>query len=293
MKIDLHLHSTYSCDGEYSPKELIDLAQAKGLKVLSLTDHDTIAGVKEMMTAGKPAGIKVVPGIELSGQINEDPVHILGYDINVDSLRFQDYLQDFEAKERAATKETVKLFKEELNMDFDEQEMVERCLNSMFALVPLIEELTSNERYKELEIVKPYLPGGSRADMVVANFYWDNCTKGERFYVYIDIPDYRLLIDEIHKDGGLAILAHPLKLFYQNEEYLQAFMAAGIDGIEVYSSYHEKHQTQWYLEYAKKQGLLISGGSDFHGYFKPRVYLGDIDCEDETVFASLLASFKD
>jgi len=292
MKIDLHLHSDRSCDGEQSPTQLIDLAKAKGLDVVSLTDHDTITGVKEMMSAGASAGIKVIPGIELSGQINEDPVHILGYDIDPDSVRFINYLEDFEKKEREATVETVKLFQKELDMDFDPKEMVDRCLNSMFALVPLLEELTTNKRYRDLDIVKPYLPGGDRADMVIANFYWDHCTKGKKFYVYLDVPDYKQLIDEVHNDGGLAILAHPLELFYENEDYLSAVIQDGIDGIEVYSSYHKRFQTLWYLDYAKKHDLLISGGSDYHGYFKPQVFMGDIDCEDDSVFDPLLTRFK-
>ena len=292
MKIDLHIHSKYSCDGEYTPSQLIEAAKAKALEVVALSDHDTIIGVQEMMTARKQANIKVIPAIELSGQINEDPVHMLGYDIDPDSPRFNNYLEDFETLERNATIETVKRFKQELAMDYDIQEMTDRCLNSMFALVPIVEELTTNPRYRDLAIVKPYLPSGDRCDMPVANFYWDHCTKGKRFYVYLDVPDYRHLIDEIHKDGGLAVLAHPFELFYQNEEYLKAMIEAGVDGMEVYSSYHEKFQTLWYLDYAKKHDLLISGGSDYHGYFKPKVFLGAIDCEDEGVFDPLLKRFR-
>ena len=82
---DLHMHSMYSGDGQFSPKELIDIADKKGLKIISLTDHDAVKGVKEITELGKEKGIRVIPGIECSTILEGNDVHLLGYGIDIEN----------------------------------------------------------------------------------------------------------------------------------------------------------------------------------------------------------------
>jgi len=284
MKIDLHMHSYHSCDGEHSPTKLIDIAKKSGIDVVALTDHDTKIGVKEMMLAGERQGIKVIPAIEVTAQLSGDFVHILAYNIDPESSRFDKHLEDFEAIERASTEELIRMFQREFDFDVDFDEMMERCDNAIYSLVPLVEELVRNPKYHGFEDVKPYLPGGPRGDLPVANFYMDKCQMGDKFYIYLDILTYRGAIEQIHADGGIAVLAHPFDKFFENYEYLHAMKEAGLDGIEVFSNYHDKKQNEWYHNYAKENGLLVCGGSDYHGYFKPNVKMGEFNCfsHDET-----------
>lgn len=289
MKIDLHMHSKHSVDGEHSPTELIKMAKANDLALVSLTDHDTIIGYSEFKQAGLAYGVKTIPGIEISSQIDESSTHILGLNINPESKRFDYLLENFESKERATTAKLIEMFQEELNLQVPFEEMMDRCRHSIFSLVPLVEELTANPYYQRFDLVKPYLPGGNRSDLPIVNFYWDHCQKGGRFYIYMDIPTYDEIIDEIHKDGGLAILAHPFNTFYQQNEYLQMMLDAGLDGIEAYSNYHSPEQNLWYRNYALEKGLLISGGSDYHGAFKPQISIGEFGCDDQDeIFKALI-----
>ena len=85
---DLHMHSMYSGDGQFSPKELIDIADKKGLKIISLTDHDAVKGVKEITELGKEKGIRVIPGIECSTILEGNDVHLLGYGIDIENSYF-------------------------------------------------------------------------------------------------------------------------------------------------------------------------------------------------------------
>ena len=127
MKIDLHMHSSYSGDGEHSPEKLVMMAKELGIDVVALTDHDTINGVNEMLEAGKKHGIKVIPAIEISCQVCDNVTHILGYNINPNSKRFSEYLQNIIDMENAAIKENVILFKKVLDMDYDVDEMLKKC----------------------------------------------------------------------------------------------------------------------------------------------------------------------
>ena len=92
-RFDLHMHSCYSSDGQFTPKELIEIAKDKGLKTIALSDHDCISGVKEMIRLGNEVGIEVIPAIECSTSIGYTDVHLLGYGIDLDNDYFQNLLE--------------------------------------------------------------------------------------------------------------------------------------------------------------------------------------------------------
>ncbi len=289
MRADLHMHSCYSSDGEFSPSELIAIAQDSNLDVVTLSDHESNQGVMEMLAAGEKAGIKVIPGIELNADINGDIAHILGLGIDPQSTRFTNYLDDFQKMENNISERLIKMFQKHFAMDFDYQEMLARCQAATWNLIPLVDELIHNPRYKNREEIKPYLPGGAKSDFPAGSFYWDFCSKGQPFYIPLDIHSYSFIIEEIHKDGGIAILAHPYNLFYERYDYLENMQAAGLDGIEAFSNYHDDKQNLWYYNYCKAHNLLVSGGSDFHGSYKPAVKMGEFGCENqEEVLAEIL-----
>ena len=97
---DLHMHSYYSGDGQFSPEELIGIAKEKGLKTIALSDHDCIRGVKDMIKSGKEAGIEVIPAIECSTSIGYTDVHLLGYGIDVEDAYFKNLMEKTQVKSR-------------------------------------------------------------------------------------------------------------------------------------------------------------------------------------------------
>lgn len=275
MKIDLHMHSNHSGDGEFTPTQLINKAKELDLAMVALCDHDQINGVTEMIKAGKEQGIIVVPAAEFTCQADGYETHILAYNININSPIWQAALPNYRAAEARALQEAMDFYRVTFDMTFDQQEMTEKCRNAFFYIQPLIEELVNNPKYAHFEVLQPYLIGGSRSDLPTLNFFWDNCIKGKDYHIKVEYADYRQVIIDIHNDGGIAILAHPNNIYFDHQDLLQEVIVAGIDGIEAFSNYHSPDKNQFYLTYALKHDLLISGGSDFHGAYKPQVKMGE------------------
>jgi len=289
MKIDLHMHSHHSIDGEKSLLELIALAKDKGLDVIALTDHDKINGVSEMMALGEQHGIKVIPAIELQCLVDDHVTHILGYGIDPLTKLFDQRETEIMNIEHNSCAATVVTIKDYFQMDFDTETMIEKANSSMFSLVPVFEELYNNPRYLELPQLLPYRPGGNRSDLPLINFYWDYCVKGKPCYVCYPYPDYTQIFKEIKQAGGLVVLAHPNTTYYQNEVLLDQLIKAGLDGIECYSNYHTPQLNAWFHQYALNHQLLISGGSDYHGTYKPHIAMGEFgEPVDHQIFKPLI-----
>lgn len=256
--IDLHTHSHFS-DGSMSPTDLVKLAKECSLKAISLTDHDTIDGLDEFMEAGRRYGIEVIPGIEFS-VVSTGETHILGYNI------------DYKYEEFYSALDRVKKLRLENNV---------RTQNALQALGFDV----------TVEDVRKISPVGNigRAHFarVMADKGYASSVK-EAFALYLDKgkPGYnslRLLTPEdaitlIKNAGGKAYLAH-LHLTKMEgkelEDYLIRLKEAGLDGIEGYYTEYTPEMQDTYQALAKKYGLLLSGGSDFHGANKPHIKLGE------------------
>ena len=135
--------------------------------------------------------------------------------------------------------------------------------------------ILEDEANKNHPILQDYLPGGKRSDMPVINFYWDYCSSGKPYYVHVPHHTMKDMIQRIHEDGGIAILAHPWKNFYQREDLLFEAMSYGLDGIEAYSNYHNEEQNAYYEAFCKKHNLIMTCGSDYHGFMKPQIQMGE------------------
>jgi hypothetical protein len=242
---DLHLHSTAS-DGSLSPAALVAGAKKAGLEVIALTDHDTVAGLPEAKTAGKSHSIRVLPGLELSAELREE-VHILGYLFDCR----QEGLLSLLAGIREGRQERIK-------------RIFRRLGDLGFALD--WKEVTAMAR-----------PGGSLgrphlARLMVAKGY--AASISEVFARWIGpggpafVPREKLhpaqAIKAIQDAGGLAFVAHPGLL--QGKDTLARVLALGADGLEIYHPKHSPEQVQFFRRTAEEKGLLLSGGSDFHGF---------------------------
>ncbi len=254
--VDLHIHTVFS-DGLFTPEEVVMRAKALGFSAIAITDHDSVGGVDRAKEAGKRFGIEVIPGVEMSCNINHTDVHILGYCLDYHNPRVQEF---FERVRKSRW------------------ERAER----MIARLAELGVKVSLARVKELAGVgavgRPHL-----AQAMVEARAVTSLTEAFARYIGYDGPAYvpkmRLtpleVISFIHQNGGVAVIAHPGT--YGEEELLYAVIASGVDGIEVWHPEHNQRIVEHYLELAEKNRLLVTGGSDCHGGLKfGKVYLGEV-----------------
>lgn len=277
---DLHMHSMYSGDGQFSPKELIDIADKKGLKIISLTDHDAVKGVKEITELGKEKGIRVIPGIECSTILEGNDVHLLGYGIDIENSYFVNLADRLNKLMYDAFYLRVEKIQNKYGIKLDADELIEAsCGKNPWFL--MWTRIFNDPRYQGIEDFKDYIPGGKRSDPAPVNFFWDKCQAGSDLYVYVENPSFEDSVKKIHEAGGIAVVAHPFKTFYHKKDLLQKALDAGIDGVEVFSNYHAPEHIEYYEEFAKKHNLLITCGSDFHGEKKPSIEMGSYGLEKD------------
>jgi hypothetical protein len=261
MPADLHIHSNLS-DGTESPEEIVKLAKAGGLKTIALTDHDNVDGVGEAVAAGKGLGVEVIPGIEFTCEIPGAEVHVLGYFI--------------EAEQPALLEQLTRI----------QEGRVKRIYKISEKLKKLGIELRPEEIFKFSGKKAPGRPHVARALIakgVVGSFK-------EAFDRYLDfrgpayVSHYKLSPSEAIKliisAKGLPVIAHPAVT--GRDDIIEKLMVEGLVGIEAYYPSHGPQQTEYYVNLARKLGLLATGGSDYHGANSGReIKLGDFSIPDE------------
>ena len=272
--IDLHTHSNAS-DGSCPPREVVRLAQERRLKAIALTDHDTIDGLAEAVAAGEELGIEVIPGVEISAKHPLGSMHILGY--------FLDYNDPLFTERLAVLKQARK----------DRNPQIIAKLNTCG--IPLkmaqVEAISGGGQMGRPHIAQALYQGGYVKTLQEAfDMYLGN---NGRAYV----SKFRFPPDEaiamIRDAQGIPVLAHPFTLNLNTSEtlrpLLKELMALGLAGIECYYPEHSFGQEALYLFLARELGLLITGGSDFHGDIKPEVNLGRITCQPLLVYDLVVA----
>jgi len=264
--IDMHMHSTYS-DGTYSPRELVDLCLKKGLYGLSITDHDSTGGLEEASAYCRNKNIVFIPGIEFSCFYKDEEVHILGYNIDwtyPPLVRLCATLQESRVQRARGIMEKLR----SLGFDMDDSLLSKYPANSIGR--PHIGQLMVEMGYSKSirEAFEKYIGSGMPA--------------------YVE--RYKLKVNEaadiIHEAGGLSVLAHPFLI--SSQEYIDDICSLGMDGIEVYHSAHSHDSSMRYLYMAKRLGLLITGGSDFHGRDSDFDFFSKIGIKVEDLDSSIL-----
>jgi 3',5'-nucleoside bisphosphate phosphatase len=246
QKADLHIH-TYHSDGIYSPTEIIDKAIEKGISIISITDHDSTNALPEAIEYGREKGVEVIPGVEISTDINNVEVHLLGYFINYTDEEFNKYLTFFrEERLHRARRMVQKLNNLGMNVNLDD----------------VLEEA------KFSAIGRPHIATVMLKQGFVSDYYeafdkylGNNAPAFER-KIHVSPQSALKLISDA---GGLAFVAHPGNI---KESILIELIEAGLDGIEVIHPSHQEHHLKFYRGIVSEYCLLDSGGSDFHGGFK-------------------------
>jgi hypothetical protein len=254
--IDLHSHTNES-DGTCSPAQLVAEAVRAGVHVLGITDHDTLQGFDQAVGAARQAGIELICGIELSTKLHGQSVHLLGYFLNEDHGLddFRTWVLDMQASRRDRNIRLVARLRE-LGFDITLEEAEARG-----------QGMTGRPHFAQLMVEKGYVSSLQQA----FDEYLDETAKG---YVYRREPQFSDGVERIRNAGGIASLAHPVRVRADIPSLLPELCAAGMNAIEAYHSDHSLRDTTEYLGLAQRHGLLVTGGSDFHGAVKPGVSLG-------------------
>jgi 3',5'-nucleoside bisphosphate phosphatase len=242
---DLHIHTVKS-DGTCSVEEIFERARGAHIEAIAITDHDTSAGVEEALYMEKKYGVEFVPGVELSAMYSGREVHIVGLYIDWRDRDFAERLVHFQKKRAERSKKIIKKLKEHgININYEElYEITDNMGNT--GRLHIARLLTGKKYVKNIkEAFEKYLSEGAPA------------------YVEKEKITVKEGIELIQKVGGVAILAHPGSL--NKDEMISKWREAGLDGIEVFHPDHSVTEMGEYLDIAKNNNLLVSGGSDFHG----------------------------
>ena len=259
--IDLHLHTIYS-DGSNTVEEIFKIAKSLNLSSISITDHDILEGTKKGAEISSNFGINFINGVEITTRCKGDrELHILGYLFDENNEELNNTLQWIRDTRRLRNVELIEL------------------LNKLGYEVTL-DELEKIAGKKD-NIGRPHF-----AKLLIKNGYFSNFDEvfqnllGEGKKGYIEkkaITPYDA-IDIIHKAGGVAVLAHPLSYWYKDldevNDLIGNLAAEGLDGLEaVYVKYSDSEK-DWIKRKAESLDLIITGGSDYHGKYKPNISLG-------------------
>lgn len=256
MLCDMHAHSVFS-DGTYTPKELVDKAIENGLSAVALTDHNTVEGLPDFISAARGKNIEIVLGSEFSADYNGKELHILGLFIPPSCF---DTITE--------TLESINMRKEESNIA-----LVEALARAGYTLdYERIKASTPNGRVNRSQIATALLEKGY---VKTQNEAFDTLlSKKTGYYKEPKRFDVGEVIELIRSIGAVCVLAHPF-LNLSEEELIELLTTTdGFDGIECYYSSYDRETTDKALRIAERFGLLKSGGSDFHGTAKPDIELG-------------------
>jgi len=246
-QVDLHSHSLAS-DGTLSPTALIALAASRGVRVLALTDHDTTAGVAEAHAAGRDAGVELIPGVEISCDLNGRDVHILGLFIDPSAAPLAALL-DAARAEREVAADRMHRRLASLGVPVDPDEVAAHATGDSVGRPHFARALVARGHVSSMR-------------QAFERFLGD----GRPAHVWRDRPSIEAGIAAIKGSGGLALAAHPAAYSQPlSQETLHALRREGLDGIETLHPSHSPRHRRRYTKIAEAADMAISGGSDFHG----------------------------
>lgn len=263
-RVDLHIHSTAS-DGTLTPLEVLHRAFALGLRAIAITDHDTVDGAREVIAAGVPPHVRFLTGVEISASPPpffpcRGSFHVLGYGIRLDDPALDEALAVLQQARKERNPGMISRLRD-LGMDLTMAELEADAGNTQIGR-PHIARLMIRKGYVETfdEAFDRFIGAGKPA---YVEKYRIGCERA---------------IQLIRDAGGIAVLAHPGLLRLPQDlsfgELIRGLTAMGLGGIEVYYPEHTPEQTALYRSTAERFGLVMTGGTDFHGAIKPGVELG-------------------
>lgn len=257
FRADLHCHSSLS-DGSDAPLDLLNLAHKNNLQGLSITDHDTIeAYSKSFFEKAKELNIELLTGVEVSTAFEEQTIHILGYgfDLTEDFFSFLSEIQKMRGERNRQILEKLKI----QGIDLSFKDLPDQLILGRPHIAKILVEKgfvgTFREAFERFlkEGASCFVPGFKKSplDAILA----------------------------IRKSGGKAVLAHP---FFYRKKLIKKLLQLPFDGVECYYGNLPSYEIKPWLQRAKEKGWIATGGSDYHGSFKPYISLGESTVDRHT-----------
>lgn len=272
--IDMHIHTTYS-DGDKNINEVIKMCEKKKLDYISITDHNTCKEYEDNAMDKSNFSGKIITGVEMSATLNNRKIEILGYKIKktkiIDEWSQKFFSNEILKKSQEQAKRKLLDICNKKGLIYDESKIKKDIPVTDYITIYIYKELMKHkENYKILEEFKGSLNLFVRRGLMNPNSeYYTGSDE-------IPEPQYKDVIDVIHEAGGLAFLAHPFE--YRLDDTIDFIdklrQEKELDGIECFHPSADKDKMIMLVEYARKNNLYISGGSDYHGSKKPNVEVG-------------------
>ena len=272
-KIDLHTHSIYSSDGEVKVLQIAKMCIESQVNTFSVTDHNCVRGNREAVKIAKELSLSFIPGIEIDCTFRGIDLHILGYDINWQSTDFDELERDVSLKVMDSFSTMISNL-DQMGIKVNANEVLNKAGGKLPTGELIGEVLLCDPKYDYPELL-PYRENGERSNMPYINFYHDFFAQGKPAYVKIDYMNYKNVIELITDNGGIPIIAHPGLNLKGKEELVEKLLDGGAQGMEVFNNYHNKRQIEYFASILNQRGLLMTGGSDFHGKTKPFIRIGN------------------
>lgn len=256
MKIDLHIHTTYS-DGALSPEELVDSAIAAELTTIAITDHDNVLGYysaqKYIEDSQKP--LKIIPGIEINTFHKKQEVHILGYFMDLENPDFAQMIEKQRRARKTQAQEIAKrLQKIGINVTYED---IKKCVIPKASI-------------GRPHIAKAIVQKGNVGSVTEA--YSKYICDGSKVYIQRKTVSPHEAVETIYDAGGIPVIAHPCDI-ENAQELIEDLVSYGLRGIEAYHRKHTPAMIEYFCSLAEKYNLIVTGGSDFHA---PSMYTGQL-----------------
>ena len=273
---DMHVHSSAS-DGTFSPSALLAEAKKAGLCAMALTDHDTMDGIAEAVAAAEDLGIELVPGVEFSTEYKDCEIHVLGYYLSEEYPPLRAKLEEFRDFRSTRNVRMVERLQEE-GFSITMEDLTRRAPDSVLTRAHIARFLCETGQVPDIKTV-------------FSEYIGEHC----RCYIVRPKISPKEAVILIREAGGLAVLAHPV-LYKLSEgdlkQMIQEMKEAGMCGIEAVYSENSKEDEIYFRQMADSFGLLVTGGSDFHGTNKPDIKLS-VGKGDLKITYDMLSALKD
>jgi len=274
-QVDLHIHSNKSSDGDFSPFHIVRLASKNKLRAISIADHDTVAAYPEALRYGEEEGVEVIPSIELTTVFDDREFHLLLPFVNWEKKIVTELISRGSERRISEAKERVQKL-QELGFDLSWKEVAKKSKPNPPLGVTIAQILLEKYEKNKIPALAKYYKGSNRI-FAPYFFYKDYFMEGKPAWVPKQNLDLLEALRLAPQTEGVPVLAHPGAYFQKASQYdLAVLKESGLEGLEVYTSYHDSSQTEHYKAIAEELGLVPTAGSDFHGKIKPHIAFGSL-----------------